>query len=102
MRAFLQAFAEGLVRLRSDPALVKDVMRRYTTTEDSEVLDEGYQALLRVATRNPRPRAEAIQVGLEYLAESTPAAVGAVPDRFLDATIVDALEREGFFTRLGR
>jgi NitT/TauT family transport system substrate-binding protein len=96
----LQAFGEGLARLRSDPALVKDVMRRYTNTDDAEILDEGYQSLLRVAPRTPHPRVEALRVGLEYLAETTPAAVGVPPERFLDTTTVDALDREGFFARL--
>jgi NitT/TauT family transport system substrate-binding protein len=101
-RAFVQAFVEGLVRLRRDPALVKDVMRRYTGADDPDVLEEGYQALLRTASTTGRPSLEAIRVGLEHLAESTPTAASAPPEQFVDTTIIDALDREGFLARIAQ
>jgi NitT/TauT family transport system substrate-binding protein len=101
MRAFLQAYAEGIARIRADPVGTREMLGRFTGVDDPEATEEGYTLLLRSSTHAPRVRAEAIRAGLDHLALTNPAAVGAPVEQFVDTGPLDALEQEGFLARLG-
>ena len=101
VRAFLQAYAEGIARMRRDPIEARDSFARFTATDDLELADEAFQLVLRGSTYAPRVRLEAIRGGLEHLAQTNPAAASAPPERFVDTTALDTLEQEGFLARLG-
>jgi NitT/TauT family transport system substrate-binding protein len=100
-RAFLQAYAEGIARMKADPVVAREVFARFTGVDDPILAQEAIELFLRTSTHAPRVRAEAIRAGLAHLALTNPAAFDAPPERFYDPGPLDALEQEGVLARLG-
>lgn len=101
VRAFLEAYAEGIARLRREPAVAKASFVGFTGVDDAEATEEAYQVFLRSSTHAPRIRPDAVRASLESLAVTNPAAAGAPVEQFVDSAPVDALEAAGVLVALG-
>jgi NitT/TauT family transport system substrate-binding protein len=101
VRAFLEAYAEGIARLKTDPELAREALARFTGVDDPVLAAEAVELYRRTSTHAPRVRAEAIRAGLAHLALTNPAAADAPPERFYELGPLDALEQEGILARLG-
>jgi NitT/TauT family transport system substrate-binding protein len=100
IRAFLEAYAESIARLRQDPATARASLARFTGVDDAAATEDAYQVFLRSSQRAPRLSREAVRASLESLGPTNPAANAAV-DQFLDPAPLDALEHDGVLARLG-
>ena len=64
------------------------------------MLESAYQSLLKVLPKNPVPRPQALQTGLDERARGS--ANTADPASFIDPSFVDTLQRDGFIDGLYR
>jgi NitT/TauT family transport system substrate-binding protein len=101
VRAFLEAYAESIARLRQDPALAKASFARFTGVDDAQATEEAYEVFMRSSTHAPRLRPDAVQVSLDAMAPTNPAAASATVGQFIDTGPLDALEQDGVLARLG-
>ena len=62
--------------------------------EDTEY---AYQMFSKWVDRVPRPRAEAIRTTLDAIKKNSPKAATADPVSFIDTTLFDQLQKEGYF-----
>ena len=88
---FLRAFTEGLVLAKSDAAMTKKVLRKYTRVEDDGILlstFEYYRQFFGETLKiNERSYANLLQL------VDHPKAKGADPRQFFDNTLVEQLSR---------
>ena len=100
--AFLKGVAEGVARTITDPVIAKRAVGRFTKTDDGKVLDDTYDFYAPYFVTNLAVRREQLQVWFSYLDEKDyPQAAKANPNDFYDNSFVLALEKAGFFQKLG-
>ena len=96
---FLKAVSEGIhFYKRERVASVRMIERRFGLPH--EEVAEAIEHYIRDLDDRPYPRPEGLKIALELVAQQVPAARGADPERFLDASLLRELEREGFFATL--
>lgn len=100
LRRFMKAYVEGIARIKKDKELTINVMRKYTRTDDREVLSATYDYFVRILPRNPTPTAKAIVNGLQLIAMRNPAAAKEKPERFIEPKYVKELKDSGFIDGL--
>jgi NitT/TauT family transport system substrate-binding protein len=102
VRRVVRSYVQAIARYRQDKVFAKQVLRQYTSTDDDEVLEQTYALQDRVMPRVPYPRAEAVQLALDQVAEERPEArTKSLPD-FFDVRLLRELEENGFVDALYR
>jgi len=100
--AFLKGIAEGVARTKSDPAAAKRAIAKFTKTEDGKIVDDTYDFYAPYFVTDLALKAEQLQTWFSYLDEKEyPQAAKARPSDFYDNSFVAALEKSGFFQKLG-
>ncbi|MGZ8484583.1 MAG: hypothetical protein ACXW6R_11650, partial [Candidatus Binatia bacterium] len=93
---------EGVARTKSDPAAAKRAIGKFTQTEDAKVIDDTYDFYAPYFVTHLALRPEQLSTWFGYLDEKEyPAAAKANPRDFYDNSFVEALEKAGFFQKLG-
>jgi len=100
--AFLKAIAEAVALTKNDPAMAKRAIGKFTKTDDAKVIDATYDFYAPYFVTDLALRPAQLTSWFSYLDEKEyPAAAKANPRDFYDNTFVDALEKAGFFQKLG-
>ncbi len=100
---FLRAYVAAVARARQDKAYTKQVIGKYSSTEDDEALESGYDAFgQRYLARVPVPTVGQFQSIIDFTAERDPRARELRAENLIDDHFVRALEQEGFIDRLYR
>ena len=100
VRRYLQAYIEALKFIRSEPAITKKVIAKYTNTNSQEDLDESYRAFEVAWERVPYMSLAAIQTLIDF--SQNPSAKSAKPAQFIDNSFIAELERSGFIDQVYR
>jgi len=98
VRAFLQGYLEGIKVARADAELSKQIIGKYTKTDNAEDLEETYRTFVVAWERVPLVSAAAVQTLLNFATH--PAARSAKPEQFIDNSLLKELERSGFVDKL--
>ena len=93
---FLKATIEGNYLALSDEARAKDVLAKETKTTDAKIVAITYNEFLQQTPVNAEPTRR----GAENIIAQFPEGVSRDVDDYVDASILDALKREGFFASL--
>lgn len=96
------AYIEGLHLLFTNKKLAVNVIKKYTRTTDSKMLDLTYDYALKTVERVPRPRLDGIQTVLDEVAEVNPRAKNYKPSDFVDLSVFQDLEKDGFLKKFSR
>ncbi len=97
---FLKAVAEGIDFYKRDRVASMRMIDRHLRGVSHEELAEAMEHYIRDLDDRPYPRPEGLRIALDLVAQQEPAARGADPERFLDASLLRELERGGFFATL--
>ncbi|MBI4522984.1 MAG: ABC transporter substrate-binding protein [Deltaproteobacteria bacterium] len=100
-KRFLKAYSEAVHVLKTDRERSIKVMGRRMRVEDQEILNETYNYFGRRFSFPPRVDMAGIKDTLDFYAERTPEVKNRNPQDFVDHTLLDELEKEGFFKSLG-
>ena len=93
--AMLRAYSEGVKTMVNDQARALHVLKKYTRSNDPEVLDATYKLALDYITRIPRLSSDGI---IAILNDSkNPKAKEMRPAQFFDDTLVRELEQVGLY-----
>jgi ABC-type nitrate/sulfonate/bicarbonate transport system substrate-binding protein len=96
----LQAYAEGIHRVRTDKEGTMKVLAKYTKVNDSEILAELYRIYgVKYLEPIPRVRLDAVE---EVLRSEVKTATAAKASDFVDNSLVAELEQQGLFQTLYR
>jgi len=100
--AFLKAIAEAVVRTQRDPDTAKRAIARFTKTDPGKIVDDTYDFYAPYFVADLSLKPEQFRVWFGYLDEKEyPQAAKARPGDFYDPAFVAALEKSGFFKKLG-
>lgn len=95
---FVRGYTRGAHRYRTDKEFSKRVLAKYGKITDDEILEGTWQDYAPTILKVPRPSAKGIQVSIEsHFKGKTPL---PKPEIFVDASLVDQLEKSGFIDSL--
>ena len=80
----------------------RKIIARYLRTSNPEVLDATFDAFVKVVSKKPYPTLKGIQFLLDEVAAKIPQAKTAKPEQFVDVSLLQQLEKEGFFAEMAK
>jgi len=98
VRRYVQAYIEGTKIARTDPETTKQIISKYTKTDNKEDLDETYNTYAKVWEQAPYVSTAGMQTLLNFAVN--PAGKTAKPEQFIDNSFVAELEKSGFIEKL--
>jgi ABC-type nitrate/sulfonate/bicarbonate transport system substrate-binding protein len=100
-KRFMRAFLEGMKTYLEDEDFSIKVIQKWTRAKSRDEVKEAYVLQAKNMLRIPRTSIDGVKTILEGM-EKIPGAKTADPRRFIDSTILDELEKEGFLKTLYR
>ena len=100
VKRFLKAWIEGIKIFKTDPELSLKVLGKYLRVKDQEILAKSYEPYPPIFDRIPFPKREGFVFALERIAKELPEAAKMNADNFIDNSIIQELEKEGFIKDL--
>ncbi len=101
VKRFQQAYAEGVYQFMNNKERGATVLAKWLRFKNPKAIEDTYQYFGKSFAFPPRVSHEGLRNTLEIIAQRNPAVkVDMTISRYLDESIVDELEREGFFKRL--
>ena len=102
VKGILKALCEAIALARRDRSQADRIYSRHQGVRDPELLDFMYRTYVQGAIpRHPFPRLEAIALGLEEFGAKL-GLKGKTVENLVDTTLLNELEKEGFFERTYR
>ena len=101
-KAALKGYVEAVHYILANKSGTSQIMAQYLRNADPEVLDSAYRGFVKMVPKKPYPTVKGIQFHLDQLAAELPQARSAKPEQFVDLSLLQELEREGFFGELGQ
>jgi NitT/TauT family transport system substrate-binding protein len=98
-KRFMKGFLEGMKTYLEDEDFSIKVIQKWTRTKNRDEVKEAYTLQARHMLRVPRTSLEGVKTILEGM-DRIPAAKTADPGRFIDSSVLDELEKEGFLKTL--
>ena len=97
VKNFLQAYSEGLHRFITDREYSVQVLKKYLRVDDKEILDDAYTFYSQRLQKIPLPTLKGIKFILDEMAEKQPRARNVAPESFVDFSLLQELDQNGFF-----
>lgn len=98
VRRYARAYVEGLKIARTDAETAKQIIAKYTKTENREDLDETYNTYVKAWDQVPYVSSAGMQTMLNF--SVNPAGKSAKPEQFIDNSFVAELDKSGFIKEL--
>ena len=102
VKSALKGYVEAIHYIHSKPAESKKIIAKYLRTNDADVLDATVGWFNRRVPKKPYPTLKGIQFLLDEFSGQIPQAKSAKPEQFVDLTLLQDLEKEGFFSEMGK
>ena len=98
-KRFMRGFLEGMKTYLEDEEFSIKIIQKWTRAKNRDEVKEAYAIQAKHMLRIPRTSIDGVKTILEGM-EKLPGAKTADPRRFIDSTILDELEKEGFLKTL--
>ncbi len=102
VKAALKGYVEAIYYIHHNKEETNRIMAKYLRNSDPEVLDAAYQAFVKIVPKKPYPTMKGIQFLLDQFSTTLVQAKNAKPEQFADLTLLQELDKEGFFTEMAR
>ncbi len=100
--AALKGYVEALYYIPRNPEETKRIAGKYMRTSEQDVLDATFEWFVKRVGKRPYPTLKGIQYLLDETAPSMPQAKNAKPEQFVDLSLLQQLDREGYFTEMAK
>ena len=101
-RRFLRAWVEAIHLVKTNPEISKKAFAKYRQSKDERRIEDAYQALRETVKPKPYPSIEGFRTIIEDASQRIPAARAANPRDFIDASLLQELDKSGFIDALYR
>ncbi|HEY3305121.1 MAG TPA: ABC transporter substrate-binding protein [Candidatus Binatia bacterium] len=102
VKSALKGYVEGINYIYSKRDESKKIIAKYMRTNDPEIPDAAVGWFARKVAKKPYPTLKGIQFLLDEFAPQIPQAKNAKPEQFVDVSLLQELEKEGFFTEMAK
>ncbi len=102
VKAALKGYVESINYIHHNPEGTKAIVAKYLRGAEPDVLRAAYDAFVKMVPRKPYPTFKGIQFLLDQLAGQMPQAKKAKPEQFVDLSLLQELEKEGFFAEMAK
>jgi NitT/TauT family transport system substrate-binding protein len=103
MLRIVRAYTDSVHYGRTQKSFALGVLAKYLKNSDTAFLESVYDLYIgKYIPQVPHPSVEAMKRALDDIAEKDPRARGARPEQFIDASLMQELEKEGFIKQLWR
>jgi ABC-type nitrate/sulfonate/bicarbonate transport system substrate-binding protein len=94
---FTRGYIDGARRFKADREFSLRVIAKYTKIASRPTLEATYDDYAPYVKMKPTPTTQSVQTVLDQLSPTDPRARGAKPREFIDPSVIEQLEKEGFF-----
>ncbi|HEX9454026.1 MAG TPA: ABC transporter substrate-binding protein [Candidatus Binatia bacterium] len=98
----LKAYVEAIYYIGKNKEESKRITAKYMRTNEQDVLDATYDWFAKRVAKRPYPTLKGIQYLLDEVALKMPQAKTAKPEQFVDLSLLQQLEKEGFFSEMAK
>jgi NitT/TauT family transport system substrate-binding protein len=98
----LKGYVEALFYIPRNREETRRITAKYMRTTDADVLDATYDWFVKRVSKKPYPTLKGIQYLLDEVASKLPNAKSVKPEQFVDLSLLQQLEREGFFAEMAK
>lgn len=104
MKRFIQAYSEGVYGFITDIAKALVIYAKWLGEENTKVKEQTYDYFRGMLSFPPRMvRGEGLRIGLQMIAQRAGRTKSDIAlEQFLDESVIDELEAEGFFKKFIR
>ena len=100
--AALKGYVEAIHYIHHNKEATQKIIAKYLRNSDPEVLEAAYRGFVKMVPAKPYPTLKGIEFLLDQFSAKIPQAKSAKPEQFVDLSLLQDLEREGFFTDLAK
>jgi NitT/TauT family transport system substrate-binding protein len=100
-KRFVRAYAEAIHVIKTDRERTMKVFAKRMRVEDPETVKSTYDYFAPRFSLPPRVNLQGVRDTLSFYAEQNPEFKNRRAEEFIDHSILDELEKEGFFKKLG-
>jgi len=101
VKRFVRAYSEAIYRFKTDKESGLSVYRKRLKQQDPKIVEATYQYYAPKFSYPPRVERNGIRTALELIGQrNTDIKADGNADQFVDQSVIDELEREGFFKKL--
>lgn len=101
-RRFLKSYVEAIHLVKTNPDISKKAFAKYRQSKDEKRIEDAYLTLRDAVKAKPYPSIEGFRTIIKDASERIPAAKTANPKDFIDASLLEELDRSGFIDALYR
>lgn len=98
----LRAYVESIYYIGKNKEESKRIAAKYMRTNEQDVLDATYDWFVKRVAKRPYPTLKGIQYLLDEVAPRIPQAKSAKPEQFVDLSLLQQLEKDGFFAEMAK
>lgn len=98
----LRSYVEAIHFIGKNKDESKRIAAKYMRTNEPDVLDATYEWFVKRVAKRPYPTLKGIQYLLDEVAPTIPQARSAKPEQFVDLSLLQQLDREGFFAEMAK
>ena len=102
VKGALKGYVEAIYYIYHNKEGTKKIIAKYLRNSDPDVLEAAYQGFVKMVPKKPYPTLKGIQFQLDQFSAKIPQAKSAKPEQFVDLSLLQDLEREGFFAELAK
>ncbi|MEK7335271.1 MAG: ABC transporter substrate-binding protein [Candidatus Binatota bacterium] len=102
IKAALKGYVEALYYIHHNKEETKRVSAKYMRSNDPDVLEATYTWFIRNVAKKPYPTLKGIQFLIDEIGGKLPQAKNARPEQFVDLSLLQELEKESFFSEMGK
>jgi ABC-type nitrate/sulfonate/bicarbonate transport system substrate-binding protein len=100
-KRFVRAYAEAIHKIKTDRDATIKVFANRMRVDDPETVRTTYEYFAPRFSFPPRVNVEGVRDTLSFYAEQNADFKNRKPEEFIDHSLLDELEKEGFFKKLG-
>jgi len=97
---YMKAHLEGIALFKQDGRFGRRVIRRTLKLNDGELVNESYELFARSFLSIPHPNLPGMKTSFEYVAQTSPEIWNYKPEKFVDVSFVEELDKSGFIKKL--
>jgi len=102
VKRFLKAYSEAIHKIKTDRKSTVKIFAKRMRVDDQDTLDSTYDYFAPRFSLPPRVSSDGIRETLSFYAKRYPEFKDRRPEEFVDNSLLDELQKEGFFKSLGR